>query len=157
MEKAILQSFIDRKLSLRRIAAEVGKGVTTIRYWARKYNLTPVRVHTGDAIICKLCNRVYNYDRDRGHTWDTCNSCWQAKRRREQMQKAVAYKGGKCISCDYHKSIRAMDFHHRDPATKEFEISAYVGKISWEDLVQELDKCDLLCANCHREIIHTDL
>lgn len=62
---------------------------------------------------------------------------------------AVAYKGGKCNLCGYNKSIWALEFHHRDPKEKEFTISG--GTKSFEKLKKELDKCDLLCSNCHSE------
>lgn len=73
-----------------------------------------------------------------------------AEARRKIKAKAVAYKGGKCENCGYCKNIAALDFHHRDPSEKDFQVSAG-SYLSWERLVPELDKCSLLCANCHRE------
>ena len=64
---------------------------------------------------------------------------------------AVEYLGGKCIKCGYDKCIWAMDFHHRNPKEKKYSIGTYFSR-SWEKLKKELDKCDLVCANCHREI-----
>jgi hypothetical protein len=43
-----------------------------------------------------------------------------------------------------------MTFHHRDPETKEFTVSQMLDR-AWSVLVTELDKCDLLCFNCHME------
>jgi hypothetical protein len=63
-------------------------------------------------------------------------------------ERAIAYLGGKCQVCGYDKCAAAMDFHHRDPRQKDFHISS---KQSWEAIQPELDKCCLLCANCHRE------
>lgn len=70
---------------------------------------------------------------------------WRKRRKRG----LVDYKGGKCERCGYDKCIEAMHFHHKDPTQKDFTIS---GK-SWskERLKQEVDKCELLCANCHAE------
>jgi 5-methylcytosine-specific restriction endonuclease McrA len=62
--------------------------------------------------------------------------------------KAVAYKGGKCISCGFNKYIAAMEFHHLDSKQKDFSLSGMT--ISWVRMQKELDKCALLCANCHR-------
>lgn len=45
---------------------------------------------------------------------------------------------------------RVLDFHHRDPDEKEFNIGRDAWKVSWERLVAETEKCDVLCANCHR-------
>jgi transcription elongation factor Elf1 len=60
--------------------------------------------------------------------------------------------GGKCEICGYDKAIQAMDFHHIDPTTKSFAISAVTATKSYDTLLNELKKCMLLCANCHREV-----
>lgn len=64
--------------------------------------------------------------------------------------KAIEYKGGKCIKCGYDKCYAAFDFHHRNPLEKEFSWH-FMRRKSWDTIKTELDKCDLLCANCHRE------
>jgi hypothetical protein len=69
--------------------------------------------------------------------------------------KAVQYLGGQCQLCGYHKNIKALEFHHRDPAQKDFGIGAHRGR-DFDKIRIELDKCDLLCANCHREV-HDEL
>lgn len=71
------------------------------------------------------------------------------KFRRELKVKAVEYKGGKCQRCGYNKCAAAMHFHHL--YGKDFGISAYGNTRSWEKVQNELDKCELLCANCHAE------
>jgi hypothetical protein len=73
------------------------------------------------------------------------------KRRKVLKLKAVEYKGGKCSVCGYCKCYDAMDFHHIDPSEKDFEISGNGSTKSWANIMIELDKCSLLCANCHRE------
>lgn len=65
-------------------------------------------------------------------------------------QLLVEYKGGKCQICGYNKCVQAMDFHHIDPNIKSFQISG--GTKSLNKLKQEVDKCILLCSNCHREL-----
>ena len=70
--------------------------------------------------------------------------------RRKIKQKAVDYKGGKCEKCGYNKSLRALTFHHRE--NKEFGIAKYGHTRSWKRVKAELDKCDLLCHNCHMEL-----
>lgn len=64
-------------------------------------------------------------------------------------ERAVQYKGGKCLHCGYDRSVWAMDFHHRDPLVKDFRIG--YGTKAWAKIQTELDKCDLLCRNCHFE------
>ena len=75
-----------------------------------------------------------------------------AKRRRILKQKSVEYKGGKCVCCGYSKYVGVLDFHHLDPSLKDFSIGAKGYTRSWEKIQAELDKCILVCANCHREI-----
>jgi hypothetical protein len=71
--------------------------------------------------------------------------------------KLIEYKGGKCEKCGYSKCEGALQFHHRDPSQKEFTIARVrVGdSFSIKELFNEVDKCDLLCANCHAEIHFT--
>lgn len=73
------------------------------------------------------------------------------KWRRRMKQKAVEYLGGKCSRCGYDRCVRALSFHHRDSTTKSFGIANPSTK-RWELIKAELDKCDLLCMNCHMEI-----
>ena len=78
------------------------------------------------------------------------------KRKLVQYRKRelVAYKGGKCERCDeeYHPNV--FDFHHHDHTLKKFGVSQANMQRSWANLLNEVDKCHLLCANCHREV-HT--
>jgi hypothetical protein len=76
------------------------------------------------------------------------------KSRRQRLKEmSVEYKGGKCEKCGYNKSIWAFDFHHLNPKEKDFTISAYL-VLGWDKIKLELNKCILLCANCHRELHH---
>jgi len=70
----------------------------------------------------------------------------------ELKHKAVIYKGGQCHYCyltleESHYSV--FDFHHRNPLEKSYDWSK-MRKLSWNKIVEELDKCLLLCSNCHR-------
>lgn len=65
-------------------------------------------------------------------------------------QKLVEYKGGKCLKCGYNKYFGNLTFHHRDPLQKDFTISGQ--SISFDKLKSEVDKCELLCHNCHGEL-----
>lgn len=75
-----------------------------------------------------------------------------SKRRKKLRAMSVAYKGGACQICKYDKCLSALDFHHINPKTKSFGISAKGYTRSWEVVKAELDKCIMLCANCHREV-----
>lgn len=72
-------------------------------------------------------------------------------RREKVRQMAVEYKGNGCNVCGYNRCINALEFHHLDPTKKDFGISAKGYARSWEKVKKEIDKCVLLCANCHRE------
>ena len=73
-------------------------------------------------------------------------------RRRKIRQMALAYKGEVCQKCGYNRCLEALEFHHFQKTGKDFGISARGYTRSWSKIKQELDKCILLCANCHREI-----
>jgi|TARA_R110000824_G_scaffold156963_2_gene330350 predicted transcriptional regulator len=74
------------------------------------------------------------------------------KRRRVLKEKAIKYKGGNCEKCGYDKCNGALQFHHLDPKKKEFGISNHGVTRSWVKIKKELDKCIMVCANCHFEI-----
>jgi 5-methylcytosine-specific restriction endonuclease McrA len=78
------------------------------------------------------------------------------KRRKKVRLKAIEALGGKCMRCGYNKCMDALEFHHKNPTDKDFCISGKGYCRSWEKVSKELEKCDLLCANCHREL-HAEL
>jgi hypothetical protein len=70
--------------------------------------------------------------------------------RQRAKKKLVEYKGGKCEICGYNKCIDNLTFHHLDPSQKDFQISG--ASKAFETLKKEVDKCQMLCRNCHGEI-----
>ena len=86
------------------------------------------------------------------HKYYKCTSCttkYKKKRRNELKLKAIEYKGGKCFDCNevFHPSV--YDFHHINTKDRE-KRGDVIRDISWNKMTSELDKCVLLCANCHR-------
>ena len=81
------------------------------------------------------------------------------KERRERVRAKIRkYVGGKiyCTVCGYDTCEAAVHFHHRDPSEKKFVIrSSYC--MSWEKVMAEIDKCIMLCANCHIEEHNRDV
>lgn len=73
-------------------------------------------------------------------------------KRRIFKEKSVAYKGGACEACGYNKCLHALTFHHRDASIKEYNLSKIFHILSWDEMKKELDKCHLLCSNCHYEV-----
>lgn len=83
-------------------------------------------------------------------------SCAEAQKRKKQKLKQILvdYKGGKCERCGYDKSLSALQFHHKNKLQKDFSISQInlnSTTHSLDSFKQEVDKCELLCANCHAE------
>lgn len=74
------------------------------------------------------------------------------KRRIKIREMACEYAGGKCTICGYSKCKRALSFHHKDPKKKDFGLSDGGITRSWEKTRKEIDKCVLLCMNCHMEV-----
>jgi len=75
-----------------------------------------------------------------------------SKRRKKLKEMAIEYGGGKCVICGYKTCVRALSFHHKDSQKKDFGLSARGFTRSWTKIQTELDKCILVCANCHMEI-----
>lgn len=74
---------------------------------------------------------------------------------RENKRKAIDYLGGKCADCGVTYPPYVYDFHHLDMNEKEYNPSALLsGTRNFEKAKPELDKCVLLCANCHRTRHH---
>lgn len=101
---------------------------------------------------CTLCGKEYIW-RKRGHvaTKTQCTSCKVNHRRFRLKKKFLAYLGDKCVVCGYNKCSSALEFHHLDPSTKRFSIGGNHCR-RWEIVKEELDKCVILCSNCHREV-----
>lgn len=95
-------------------------------------------------IITKKKGKITKEERNKNNSKRVSN--W----RKDKKIKLIEYKGGKCEICGYNKCIGALEFHHKDPSEKDFTIS---GKsYSYERLKKEVDKCMLVCSNCHVEI-----
>jgi len=95
---------------------------------------------------CQICKRPRNIDRGR-----RCSTCITLLRRHRAKKRAVALLGGRCIHCGLTATDRrlpAFAFHHRDPIEKIFALASNMHK-SWDFIKPEIEKCDLLCTNCH--------
>lgn len=71
-------------------------------------------------------------------------------KKKTQLDEIKAERG--CERCGIRDS-RVLDLHHRDPAQKLLAVSQIVSRYGWQAVLDEVDKCVVLCANCHR-IIH---
>jgi hypothetical protein len=96
--------------------------------------------------ICPECNKEHKETKRA-----ICGTCRVRRARRKTKQRAVNLLGGSCIKCGYSKSLRALEFHHKDPNEKDIQISVS-NNVAWSRIEEELKKCILVCSNCHAEI-----
>ena len=92
---------------------------------------------------------------DRLHSM--CKQCFNAyciERWRQRKTQAVKDFGGKCRDCNQEYPDAVFDFHHLDPSEKDFDWNKLRLR-SIDSIREELSKCVMLCANCHR-IRHID-
>jgi 5-methylcytosine-specific restriction endonuclease McrA len=106
---------------------------------------------------CKICENEFI-----GIAGDTRVYCYECSpsgvsvaaahkaQKRAMKHILVEYKGGECVECGYHKCEGALQFHHIDGREKDFTLSTIKpNTMSIDALRKEVDKCVLLCANCH--------
>ena len=96
-------------------------------------------------LVCANCHRVR-------HERAARSKSPSHELRRALKRRAMEEMGGECSGCGRTVLASQAEFHHRDPATKHFGISAKGVIRGWPEIAAELEKCVLLCANCHREV-----
>lgn len=78
-----------------------------------------------------------------------CVALGVARHHRRTKLRLIEWFGGKCQRCGFDGCPAAMQFHHRDPSTKSFQVGS--GNRSWARTLAEAEKCEMICANCHAE------
>ena len=109
---------------------------------------------------CEICGDDFQIINSNGWSRKYCYNCSPSYDdtnrsnaiRRAMKKEAVKRLGGCCQKCGYNKSIYALNFHHIDPSQKDYGLSERGNVHSWEDYWKEVQKCQLLCANCHAEL-----
>jgi len=161
MDNYILKQYTNQGLSSYKIAKLLEISQTTVRYWLKKYNLTTRGSN------CKVCNRELN-GKQSSYCSMKCKSLYfqspennansyskQKERAFTRKKQLVDSKGGCCEICGYKKNYSALQFHHLDPNEKDYNLdSRKLSNSTWQWCLQEVAKCQLLCANCHAEIHH---
>ena len=114
--------------------------------------------------ICQICGKEFEtvqYGAARKYCFECSPSYKDGSRgsiithlRHSLKNQLVKEKGGKCELCGYSKCFAALEFHHINPEEKEFNIALYCSSnnVNVEKAREDLTKCLLVCANCHREI-----
>lgn len=113
-------------------------------------------VNNGHCLICGILQTTKNsVKRTYKNGWNPyCNPCGVQKDilyRREIKLSLINYKGGCCQQCGYNVCPAALQFHHIDPNIKEFNISKFRIRKLTDSMKLELEKCLILCSNCHFE------
>jgi hypothetical protein len=76
----------------------------------------------------------------------------QQERGRERKHRLISLMGGQCHACGCKRNYAALEFHHKDPSEKVFQLDMRsLANLQWELVLQEAHKCLLLCSNCHAE------
>jgi len=104
---------------------------------------------------CKTCEKEGQEHFYKSQAW-YCKNCWNvrtAQRSKNNVKILKEEYGGKCTKCGYNKCMDALQFHHVDPTKKEFSLGLARQK-NLDKLRKEMDKCILVCSNCHIEIHH---
>jgi len=164
MEREILEPLIETGMSQRQIAEELDCSQTSIKYWLKKFGLkTKHNQHNkqyGDDKFCPRCETIKPIDefykrsnRDSyGGYCKNCSNVYHGKRIKRVKLKMVHYKGDQCLDCDLNIENTyqcVFDFHHLDPNEKDPNWNK-IQYQKWGKIKDELDKCVLLCSNCHR-------
>ena len=113
-------------------------------------------------LVCKLCGNIFEplNKRKREYCYE-CSPSFHKKNKKEYIHRQAAFRralkkfgvnylGGRCSKCGYDKCIGALVFHHKNPEEKEYSFGS--STMSFKTYLRELDKCELLCANCHSEL-----
>ena len=72
-----------------------------------------------------------------------------SKGKKRQYVSAVK-ESSPCADCKINYPAHVMEFDHIN-GDKSYNISQMVHNCSWDDLLEEIDKCEVVCANCHRQ------
>jgi len=102
---------------------------------------------------CKTCGVEGEQNFYKSQKW-YCKACWNKRTIQAGKDKLTLLReerGGKCERCGYDKCLGALEFHHLNPTVKEFHLGTRRG-VNIDMLREELAKCQMLCANCHREV-----
>jgi hypothetical protein len=146
LSKEELQSLINTYPSYAQISKKIGISYKTLLRWLNKYQFEKNRIYK---CSCGESNSN-NFTIARFNECKKCRSERQLILYLRYKQQAVDYKGGKCEKCGYNKCLACLDFHHIDPSQKDPDWRK-MNKRAFKNIKDELDKCTLLCKNCHGE------
>lgn len=152
-----LKDFYNQGLSITKMSEEFDVSYITIKRYLKKLGLTfkNKSISANNSVrICKICGENDPTLFPKNKT-KLCKKC-DYKRTNEYMKqrrlKFLELKGNRCFKCGYDRYQGALEFHHINPEEKEVLDTQTVTSRKISDIMKELDKCVILCANCHREV-----
>lgn len=102
------------------------------------------------------CRSIHKYQKNK-ERYNKLTYQYQKLRATDRKKQIIMLKGGKCERCGYNRNYSALCLHHSDPKIKEFTLdSRTLSSTTWNKIFLELEKCQLLCANCHSEVHNPD-
>ena len=116
------------------------------------YFPSAVKSKTRNGIWCKECQQAYYRERKdvEGGSYFRLYTKQYRHRNRAHVDQIKVER--ECVHCGESEPV-CLDFHHRDRTSKKLDICGLVQTgCSLETLQKEIDKCDILCANCHRKV-----
>lgn len=108
--------------------------------------------------ICRICGKEFEPIKHGAHR-ECCYECIPqgvnaseraSFRRQAFKKKGLEILGSKCMKCGDMRSY-VLDFHHKEPELKTDTLSHILTESNYDAFFNEVSKCILLCANCHRE------
>lgn len=106
----------------------------------------------GRCKVDKPLSEFYSNSTRSSRTQIYCKQCFNSyttARFRRRKKQAVEYMGARCADCGGVFPYYVYDFHHLDPSQKDMQFNS-LRRRSWDTIRAELDKCVMVCANCHR-------
>jgi len=161
IDRKMLEALVSEGLTLGQIAVRLGRSATTVRHWLGRYGLKTARrkrsLDAGAAhrieMRCKRHGKAEFVLEGRGYyRCSRCRGEAAGRWRQTVKRKLVEEAGGCCVICGYARCQRALQFHHLDPAAKEFHLGHGGHTRALSRSRVEAEKCALLCANCHAEV-----
>jgi hypothetical protein len=130
-------------------------------YFLKEYREKILAIDIDSNKLCTSCNKELSvsYFYSNGYSPNgkkkyksKCKKC-QAAYDKSRLKNIIISTIGSysCKICGYDKCIQALEFHHVNPKQKEYEINTLLTR-SEKIILEEINKCILVCANCHREI-----
>jgi len=110
------------------------------------YSLRRKNKKINDCKTCPICNKESPYNKN-----DICSTCRAYYQRHIKKNEAIEILGGCCSSCGLTDKD-CLVFHHKDPSDKSFSLSECWHWQKWEVVKKEINKCKLLCCNCHAKL-----